>query len=150
MDSIFAQTQSQLRSELEACAAQLIVADELPTVLGHEATLVQAVANLLSNAMKFVAEGVQPQIRAWAERRDDGMIRLWVEDNGIGIEDVYHDRIYQVFERLHGIESYPGTGIGLAIVARACERFGGRYGFESQRDQGSRFWVEFQEGDTNP
>jgi PAS domain S-box-containing protein len=150
LDQIVAEARRQLSSEIEVYNAKLEVAEPMPTVLGHEASLVQVVANLLSNAMKFVAEGVRPEIWAWAERRDGGMVRLWVEDNGIGIEDTYRDRIFQVFERLHGIDSYPGTGIGLAIVARVCNRLGGRYGFESQRDQGSRFWVEFQEGDANP
>ena len=97
--------------------------------------------------MKFVAHGVRPQLKVWTEANDDGTIRLWVEDNGIGIDAEYRDRIFRVFERLHGIETYPGTGIGLAIVARACERLGGRCGVESTLGQGSRFWIEFSRGE---
>lgn len=119
------------------------VAEEMPKVLGHKSTLVQITANLLSNGMKFVAQGVRPKLQVWAETRDEDVVRLWVVDNGIGIEDKNQDCIFSLLERLHGIESYPGTGIGLAIVARACERLGGRCGVESKPGEGSRFWVEF-------
>jgi signal transduction histidine kinase len=68
--------------------------------------------------------------------------RLWVEDNGIGVAPEFHDRIFRVFERLHGVDKFPGTGIGLAIVRRGAERMGGRAGIESSVPQGSRFWME--------
>jgi signal transduction histidine kinase len=70
------------------------------------------------------------------------MMRLWIEDDGIGIDPRHHERIFRVFERLHGSESYPGTGIGLAIVRRGTERLGGRVGVESELGRGARFWVE--------
>jgi signal transduction histidine kinase len=105
--------------------------------------LVQILANLLSNAVKFVAPGVQPQIKVWAQEQDN-WVRLWVEDNGIGIEPKYQEQIFGVFERLHGRETYPGTGIGLAIVRKGAERLGGQAGVESVPTQGSRFWVELQ------
>ena len=69
-------------------------------------------------------------------------VRLWIEDNGIGIAPKYQQQIFQVFERLHGVESYGGTGIGLAIVHKGMERMGGEVGVESQLGQGSRFWLE--------
>ena len=69
-------------------------------------------------------------------------IRLWIEDNGIGIAPEYYQRIFRVFERLHGVETYPGTGIGLAIVRKGVERMGGEVGIESQANVGSRFWIE--------
>jgi signal transduction histidine kinase len=69
-------------------------------------------------------------------------VRLWIEDNGIGIAVEHQERIFRVFERLHGVETYSGTGIGLAIVRKGVERLGGRFGVESQVDQGSRFWIE--------
>jgi len=69
-------------------------------------------------------------------------VRLWVEDNGIGIDPRYHDRVFGVFERLHTQEQYPGTGIGLAIVRKCMERMGGRAAVESEIGKGSRFWVE--------
>ena len=70
---------------------------------------------------------------------------MWVEDNGIGVAPEHQRRIFNVFERLHGSEAYPGTGIGLAIVRKGAERMGGRYGVESDVGRGSRFWVELPE-----
>src|SRR6185503_8288904 len=71
-----------------------------------------------------------------------GTMRAWVEDNGIGIAPEYHEKIFQVFERLNDASSYPGTGIGLAIVRRAAGRMGGKVGVVSEEGKGSRFWVE--------
>jgi PAS domain S-box-containing protein len=143
LTQVVAQAQAQLQSDLRDRQAEISVAPHLPNVMGHYPILVQIAVNLLSNAVKFVAPGVQPQIRVWAEERDNWM-RLWVEDNGIGIEPHYQEQIFSVFERLHGREIYPGTGIGLAIVRKGVERLGGRAGVESALGQGSRFWVELQ------
>jgi len=82
-------------------------------------------------------------VRLWAEDRGE-RVRLWVEDNGLGIAPEHLERIFRIFERLHGIEAYPGTGIGLAIVKKGVERMGGRVGVESAPGQGSRFWVELE------
>jgi PAS domain S-box-containing protein len=112
----------------------------LPAVRAHEATLVQVLANLLGNALKFVSPGVTPRVTLRAETRHD-FVRLWVEDNGIGIPPEYHERIFRVFERLNGKE-FAGTGIGLSIVRKGIERMDGRAGVESTPGQGSRFWIE--------
>src|SRR5690349_4635036 len=111
----------------------------MPVVRGNRAVLVQVFVNLLSNALKF-ARGT-PRVSLRAEQHDD-QVRVWVEDNGIGVPPQYHERIFRVFERLHGSEAYPGTGIGLAIVREGIERLGGRVGLESEEGAGSRFWVE--------
>ena len=74
----------------------------------------------------------------------EGRVRLFVSDNGIGIEPEYHDRIFRVFERLHDQSTYPGTGMGLAIVRAAAGKLGGRAGLESTPGQGSRFWIELE------
>jgi signal transduction histidine kinase len=139
--SVVADVLTQLEGELRKREAQVTVEEPLPQVVGHYATLIQVVGNLLTNAVKFVRPEIQPQVRVWAEEREE-WIRLWVEDNGIGIAPEHQERIFRVFERLHGIEAYPGTGIGLAIVRKGVERMGGRVGVESEPNRGSRFWVE--------
>jgi PAS domain S-box-containing protein len=110
-------------------------------VVGHEASLSQAVSNLLNNAIKFVAPGTQPRIQVWTERRN-GEVRLWIEDNGIGIKPEYQHRLFNVFERVHPEKNYEGTGIGLAIVRKAAERMGGKAGVESNGVDGSKFWIQ--------
>lgn len=96
---------------------------------------------MITNGIKFVHANVHPVIHIWTEQRGE-YIRLWIEDNGIGIASEHQERIFQVFERLHGIESYFGTGIGLAIVKRGVESLGGKVGVSSALNQGSRFWIE--------
>jgi signal transduction histidine kinase len=133
---------SQLEVTLQERQAQIIVEAPLAQVVGHYATLVQIVANLLTNGVKFVPPGVQPQVRIWADAAPESGVRLWVEDNGIGIEPKHQERIFHIFERLHGIEAYPGTGIGLAVVRKGVARMGGRAGVESTPGRGSKFWIE--------
>jgi signal transduction histidine kinase/ligand-binding sensor domain-containing protein len=139
-----------LKTEIAARKAIVQVEDRLPPVKGHQTTLVQVISNLVANALKFVAADQTPRIRIWAEQRAGDKIRLLVEDNGIGIDPSYHDLIFRIFERLHGIESFPGTGVGLAIVSRGCERLGGRCGVESAAGQGSRFWIELPMAEAGP
>jgi signal transduction histidine kinase len=115
----------------------------MPAVRAQAAMLRQAVQNLLGNALKFTEPGRAPVVRVWSEVRDDGgMVRLWVEDDGIGIAPTHQERIFAPFERLHGREAYPGTGIGLAIVSRIAERLNGASGVYSRPGGGSRFWID--------
>jgi len=125
---------------LQAPKAVIQIRGPLPRVLANQAALTQVVSNLLGNAVKFIAHGNAPQVRIWGER-EDGHVRLWFEDNGIGIEPENQKRIFMIFQRLHRPELYEGTGIGLAIVRKAVERMGGAVGVESEPGQGSRFWV---------
>jgi signal transduction histidine kinase len=141
LDQVVSGVCRQLAAELAARQVALTVEEPLPLVRGNSTLLGQVVANLLDNACKFVAPGVKPQVRVRAELRD-GTVRLWVEDNGIGIAPEHQEQVFRIFERLHGQETYPGTGIGLAIVRKAAERLGGQVGVESQPGAGARFWID--------
>ncbi|MEB3214400.1 MAG: PAS domain S-box protein [Leptolyngbyaceae bacterium] len=131
--------------------AQVTVAPHLPTVYAQRSILRQVFSNLIDNSLKFAAPDKVPQISIGSTVKNTSMkgespypswVRLWVEDHGIGIASHHQDRIFKAFERLHGVESYAGTGIGLAIVKRGIERLGGRVGVDSTLNQGSRFWIE--------
>jgi PAS domain S-box-containing protein len=130
----------QCATQIEDSRATVETFEPLPMVMAHEATLGQALANLLSNALKFVESGNRPQVRLWAEDRGD-CVRVWMQDNGIGIPVDQHERIFRVFERSHGAR-YVGTGIGLSIVRKGLERMNGKVGLESEPGKGSRFWIE--------
>jgi PAS domain S-box-containing protein len=97
----------------------------LPVVLALPREFEQLLANLIGNAAKFVAPGTQPRIRLSAAREDAGW-RFELADNGIGIEERHADRVFGLFQRLHGGERYPGTGMGLAIALKIVEAGGGR------------------------
>lgn len=130
-----------LSSEIEARKAQVSVSQDLPDVQGNKMALGQALENLIGNAMKFTKDGENPKVRIEAQTIGT-IVRLWVKDNGIGIPEEHHARVFRVFERLHTAETYPGTGIGLAIVRKGIERMNGRVGLESKLGEGCRFWVE--------
>jgi signal transduction histidine kinase len=115
-------------------------------VLAEPVVLGQALSNLIGNAAKFHKPNIPASIVVRSERRDD-RIRLWVEDQGIGIAPDHYQRIFEVFERLHGEEAFPGTGIGLAIVEKGAELMGGRCGVESRLGEGSRFWIDLDSAD---
>ncbi len=126
---------------LQPPVAEVHVERPLPSVLGNEAFLTQCLSNLLLNAVKFVPPGQTPTVRLWTEHRP-ARVRVWIEDNGIGIAPEHHARIFGMFERVQAGKNYEGTGIGLAIVKKAVERMGGTVGLESALGQGARFWVE--------
>ncbi len=130
-----------LEPEIRAAHAEIRLHEPLPPIVGHTATLDQVVTNLIANALKFVAPQTRPRVEISAEAKEN-VVRLWIADNGIGIDPSHHRRIFGVFERLHNVDTYPGTGIGLAIVAKGVARMGGTVGLESTPGQGSRFWIE--------
>ena len=131
---------SSLQQEIQTSNARIEKIPPWPDVLAHAATLQQVLVNLLGNALKFVS-GKAPEVRLCSEVRPGGIVRLWVEDNGIGVPEEFQERIFQVFQRLHTTE-YAGTGIGLAIVEKGMQRMHGRAGVVSLPGRGSRFWIE--------
>jgi signal transduction histidine kinase len=132
----------QLEGDIRESGAEVSVGTPLPAALGQSTILVQVIANLISNAIKFVPLGRAPEIRIRAEDGPE-TVRLWLEDNGIGIPAGQEERIFRVFERLTDSAGRPGTGIGLAIVRRGMERMGGSAGVtRNPTGEGSAFWVE--------
>jgi two-component system sensor kinase FixL len=137
-DQILLMVLQSLHSTIEQQKAK-ITADPLPTVLGDSTQLGQVLQNLLSNAIKFRRRERRPEIHVSAESRKNEWV-FAVRDNGIGIEPQYFERIFIIFQRLHTIEEYGGTGIGLAICKKIIERHGGRIWVESTAGEGTMFY----------
>jgi len=136
--------QALLNLETSIKSAQAIVAlDPLPTLVVDAGQIRQLFQNLIGNAIKF--HGEQPPKIHIAAKRQDGRWVFSVRDNGIGIEPKYFGKIFQIFQRLHTRNYYPGTGIGLAICKRIVERHGGAIWVESQPGQGSTFYFSLSD-----
>lgn len=132
----------ELAEVLETSEYDVEVGRPLPTVKANRLLLQQVLQNLLTNALRFVEPGARPKVVISSEERSPSNVRLCIRDNGIGIDPADHDRIFNIFERLHGEAEYGGTGIGLAIVKKGIEKMGGQVGVESPEGGGSLFWVE--------
>jgi signal transduction histidine kinase len=126
--------------DLAAAHRHIEIRSPLGHVYGHGPSLTQCFSNLLQNALKFSRDGGGPRIVVWSESHDNRM-RIWVEDNGVGIDPAHHKRIFGIFERASSA-NVPGTGIGLAIAKKAVERMRGSIGVNSELGVGSRFWIE--------
>jgi signal transduction histidine kinase len=123
----------------------ITIQEPLPTVHAHPAYLMQCISNLLGNALKFVRPGVRPVVWIHAEEElNTKTVKVWFEDNGIGIAPEHFEQIFQIFGRVHSSKQFEGTGIGLAIVRKAVERMGGSLGLTSELGKGSRFWLSLQ------
>jgi PAS domain S-box-containing protein len=134
---------------IRAANAKIVVEHPLHSVLGSHSTLVQCVSNLLSNAVKFVAPGTKANVLVWTAKQD-GTVRLFVKDGGIGIPEDMLSKIFEPFQRAHPAGGYEGTGMGLAIVRKAMQRMGGSVGVKSLADQGSTFWLELPGAEHKP
>lgn len=127
---------ANLQGSIEASEA-VITFDELPVVSGNRTQLVQLLQNLIGNAILYRGEE-PPRIRI-AARPDGERCEISVQDNGIGIAAEHHERIFEIFKRLHGRDRYPGTGIGLAVCRKIVERHGGKIWVDSRPGSGSTF-----------
>jgi signal transduction histidine kinase len=141
LGAVAAAAAAQLESVREYAAGEVALG-ELPTVAGDPGLLQVLLVNLIGNGLKFRREGVPPVVRVDAQR-DDDIWAITVSDNGIGIEAEYGEKIFVIFQRLHGREVYPGTGIGLAQAKKIVEFHGGRIGLVSGDGPGAtiRFTV---------
>lgn len=119
------------------------IATHLPPfrVHGDREGLALVLRNLLENAIKFSKHSPHPRIEFGASQ-EGHHVTLWVRDNGIGFDMKYNQRIFEIFERLHRLEDYPGTGIGLTLVKKAMERMGGRVSAQSAPGEGATFYLE--------
>jgi light-regulated signal transduction histidine kinase (bacteriophytochrome) len=115
-----------------------INASHLPEVKGFSPLLGSLFQNLLENAIKFRGDR-KPEIEIGAKEEED-MYVFYIKDNGIGVEEQYADRIFIIFQRLHGRDKYPGTGVGLAICKKIVELHGGKIWVESKKDMGCTFF----------
>jgi len=138
---LLAQAAKHLAPRVSEAGAELVIPRGLPAIESDPTLLGQALGNLIDNALRYHRRDVPPRVE-FACKLDAGHATLTVTDNGIGIPAEHFDKIFNPFQRLHSQEQYPGTGIGLAIVAKAVEMLGGRIWVESAVGAGSRFFVE--------
>lgn len=125
--------------ELGAPECEIHIPSPLLPMLGHEGFLTQALANLLINACKFVEQGARPRVVVRTEAIGQESVRLWVEDNGIGIAPEHRERLFKIFGRIHPEKKYEGTGIGLAIVKKAPSAWAARWAMNPSRARAAAF-----------
>ncbi len=145
LDEALAELLALVEKEIRDRKIRVKVASPLGSVFAHLPTFKQILSNLISNSIKFLAPDRAPEVHIFTTRHA-GFVRLWIQDNGIGIAPEHHEKIFGLFQRLHDNQTYPGTGIGLALVRKGAERMGGRVGVESDLGKGSRFWVDLPAG----
>ena len=138
LDAVIANVEADLEIVVQQKHAHIEVA-ELPVVNGAPVLVHQLFYNLVNNALKFSRPGIPPQVRVSAQGAAGGMVEIAVQDNGIGFEPEYAERIFKTFARLHSKDSYEGTGLGLALCKRIVERHGGTIRAESRPEQGAVF-----------
>lgn len=134
---VFNRVAKNLKIAIEESGAA-ITQDHLPAVMADPSQLTQLFQNLIGNALKFRGEA-PPRVHVSAEKKESEWI-FSVSDNGIGIDPQYYDRIFIVFQRLHGKEDYPGSGIGLSICKKIVERHSGRIWLKSEPGKGATFY----------
>lgn len=143
LTSLFNEIKINMQSRLDELQGTLDIIENLPTVMGDQTLLSQVFTNLLENALTYHKPDIPPQVTVRVHSENDHVI-IEVSDNGIGIPVEYQEKIFNVFQRLHSEEEYPGTGIGLATVKKAVELIKGDVWVESNVGKGSTFFVRLQ------
>lgn len=153
LTKIIEQVLEDLELKVENLAAKVNVAP-LPSVEADAVQMRQVFQNLIGNALKFHRDGVKPRVEIGVKQSGDesllnsnqtvseGLVQIFVKDNGIGFDEKYLDRIFTIFQRLHGRSEYEGTGVGLAVCRKIVDRHGGRLSAKSRPGMGSTFIVE--------
>lgn len=139
LDAVLREVTADLETALQDADARVEV-EALPAVEADPLQMRQLFQNLLSNAIKFRREGVAPVVKVSASSTED-VVAVRVADNGVGFEERYAERIFKLFERLHGRDRYPGTGVGLAICRKIAERHGGAIAARGTPGEGATFTV---------
>ena len=145
VDELVAAVLQGLGRAIEEAGATVDVRSPLGSVVGDPTQIGQLLQNLIANALKFRSIARPPLVVISAGREDDGLA-IHVADNGIGIDEAAHDRIFKMFARLHGPDEYEGTGIGLALCRRIADRHDGNVWVDSEPGTGSIFHVWLPEG----
>lgn len=140
---VFDHAVSLLDASIREAGAE-VSCDDLPVVTGDRSQLVQLMLNLIGNGFKYRGAD-SPRVHVSVERTDSEWT-FAVRDNGIGIAPRHHERIFEIFKRLHNQREYPGTGIGLAVCRRVVHRHGGRIWVESDAGRGSVFYFTISQG----
>jgi signal transduction histidine kinase len=141
LDDIFRPLAEEFAGRVKEIGGTLEIADDLPTVMGDRTLLSQIFANLLDNALTYHRADVPARVSV-AHQAEAKTVIICVSDNGIGIPPEHHEKIFNIFQRLHSEEEYPGTGIGLATVKKSVEMLGGQLWVESEVGQGSAFFIK--------
>ncbi|MDQ8195540.1 ATP-binding protein [Coraliomargarita sp. SDUM461004] len=138
LNALLLEVQETFVDRLEVTHGCIILPDRIPTILADEVQMRQLFQNLFSNALKFTHSDVPPVVHLTFEVAG-AFLRVYIKDNGIGMDPKYQHKIFKVFQRLHGRSQYPGTGIGLAICKRIVERHGSELSVQSALGEGATF-----------
>lgn len=138
-------TKNNLEERIISSEAEIILNGEFPTLNARKVELIQLFQNLLSNAMKFVKDGTKPKITISVKEDSPAEWLFSVEDNGIGIEPEYFDKIFLMFQRLDRVSDYKGTGIGLTLCKKIIEKHHGKIWLESKLGQGTKFFFTLKD-----
>ena len=136
----------ELATLLDETRGTIYVPEPLSPVRGDPSQMHQLFQNVIGNGLKFHREGIPPEITIRTYHIENNMIRVEVQDNGIGIAEEYHEQIFTMFKRLHSRTHYEGTGIGLAVCKKIVSRHGGDIGVSSTPGEGSTFWFTLPRG----